>query len=281
MLIVEDNTGNRKFFCAALAKEDYNVDSAESGAKALNMIRDTRYNLVITDMHLDTVDGLSVLRAAKEKDKNTTGSYYHGTWKYRQCRTGHSRGAIDYLTKPVNSNAFLLHVNKALYDQEMDRQLEYQKRKIDEYHDMLDRDLAFAKKIQASLIPDSFSDLTFDFGICHIPMIRIGGDFGTIYKDTSANQVYLNILDVTGHGITAALVVNRICSEIGSLVRENHSPREILFAINSFFCDILGQTGMFLTMFSVRVEPEQQNIRIFGQRASRHPALSGRSGQIY
>ena len=252
-----------------MTTRNYNVDLAESGEKALRLIHDNRYNLIITDMRMDAVDGLSVLRAAKDRDKNTQVLIITGHGNISSAVQAIREGAYDYLTKPVNTSTFLLHVNKALYDQDMDRQLQYQKRKIDEYHDMLDRDLAFAKKIQASLIPESFSDSGFDFGICHIPMIRIGGDFGTIYKDTANNQIYLNILDVTGHGITAALVVNRICSEIGSLVRENRSPREILFAINSFFCDILGQTGMFLTMFSGRIDLNRMSFEYSG---SAHPA---------
>jgi len=80
-------------------------------------------------------------------------------------------------------------------------------------------------------------------------MIGVGGDLADVHFD-GVEQLYLTIVDVTGHGITAALLVNRICTEIRRLVREKLQPREIISSVNEFILESFEGTGMFLTMFT-------------------------------
>jgi serine phosphatase RsbU (regulator of sigma subunit) len=100
-------------------------------------------------------------------------------------------------------------------------------------------------------------------------MIGLGGDFADIYYDGIEN-VYLTLVDVTGHGITAALLVNRISNEIRNFVRERREPAGILYNVNNFIFDAFEGMAMFLTMFSAVINLRKGSFTYAG---SAHPAV--------
>jgi len=269
VLVVDDDSMNRRFYLETLKRENYQVDEAPSGEVAVKQIQQTNYDLVVSDMQMKALSGLDVLKAAKEKSKQTQVIIVTGYGNIPSAVEAMRQGAFDYLPKPVNKDTFVFHVKKALNQQKLEKLIQQQNRKINEYHDMIERDLNFAKKVHNSLIPGSFEHKHFSFGISYSPMIGIGGDFGNVYVDEKNNHLYMNVLDVTGHGIASALVVNRISSKVGALVREHASPREILHHINEFFCGTFAKTGIFLTMMSVRLDWKRKVYQFAG---SAHPS---------
>ena len=101
----------------------------------------------------------------------------------------------------------------------------------------------------------------------YLPMIGLGGDFVDIAVHPDG-RVTLIVIDVTGHGVSAALLVNRVCSEGRKLMRENLSPAEILQELNRFFHDSFSQTGLFLTAMTVCIDTTAQKLVFAG---SAHP----------
>ena len=99
-------------------------------------------------------------------------------------------------------------------------------------------------------------------------MIGVGGDFSDIYFD-GHDRLYFSIVDVTGHGITAALLVNRMSSEIRRLVREHLDPPALLHQFNDFVVESFDGTGMYLTMFTCKMQLSQGELAFAG---SAHPA---------
>ncbi len=269
VLVVDDDSMNRRFYLETLKRENYRADEAPSGEVAVKQIQQTSYDLVVSDMQMKTLSGLDVLKAAKEKSQHTQVIIVTGYGNIPSAVEAMREGAFDYLPKPVNKDSFVFHVKKALNQQKLEKLIQQQNRKINEYHDMIERDLNFAKKVHNSLIPGSFEHKLFSFGISYSPMIGIGGDFGNVYVDEKNSHLYMNVLDVTGHGIASALVVNRISSKVGALVREHASPREILYHINEFFCSTFNKAGIFLTMMSVRLDWKQRAYQFAG---SAHPS---------
>jgi sigma-B regulation protein RsbU (phosphoserine phosphatase) len=148
------------------------------------------------------------------------------------------------------------------------QQIARQKAEIQEHQEMIDRDLKLAAQVQRSLVPKPIHDERFEVAIKYLPMIGVGGDFSDIFYDQE-DELYLTIVDVTGHGITAALLVNRICMEIRRLVREKLEPARILHQLNGFIYDSFKGTGMFLTMFTGALRLSTGELRYAG---SAHPA---------
>jgi len=117
-------------------------------------------------------------------------------------------------------------------------------------------------------VPKNFKNEHITLGVEYLPMIGIGGDFADIYDDHNGH-FYLTIIDVTGHGIAAALLVNRVCSEISKLVRDGLDPFELLYELNTFFYDSFAQTGLFLTIQSIKIDYYN---KILYHSGSAHPA---------
>lgn len=67
ILVVDDEKNSRIALSAILAHEGYNVASAENGAEALNYLQSRTVDLIITDINMPVMDGLTFLRKLEKK----------------------------------------------------------------------------------------------------------------------------------------------------------------------------------------------------------------------
>lgn len=268
ILVVDDEQAIRFLLTEVLTKDGHNVAAAADGSIATEKLQAANYDLVITDLHMPDVDGIGVLRAAKKKQANTEVLILTGRGTVSSAVEAMRLGAFDYLTKPVDLEEFRVKVRQAIEHREMRQQIEAQRREIQAHQQMISRDLKLAAQVQQSLVPRPFIHPRVEVDVRHLPMIGVGGDFSDIYFDGN-NHLYFSIVDVTGHGITAALLVNRMSSEIRRLVREHLDPPTLLHQFNDFIVESFEGTGMFLTMFTCMLHLSQGHLTYAG---SAHPA---------
>jgi len=269
ILLVDDDKNILLFLKEVLAKLGHDLTLANSGAEALEVMESNTYDLIVSDLQMPKVDGLQILKASKKKNPNTEVLILTGYGSIKSAVRAMKTGAFEYLSKPVDIEELRLKVGQALQHKEMRIKIEKQQQEINEFNKMIARDLNLAEQVQKSLVPQSIENKWIDVGVKYLPMIGVGGDYADIYFDGDKN-IYLTIIDVTGHGITAALLVNRVCSELRKLIREHLSPREILFNLNNTIYDIFFRTGMFLTMFSCKIDLQKKYCTYAG---SAHPAV--------
>jgi len=269
ILIADDDNSILLLLSKVLGLSEHDLTLANDGKEAIKHIQEKNFDLIISDLQMPEVNGIDVLQAGKRKDLDTEVLILTGHGSIKSAVNAMKLGAFEFLTKPVDVEELRLKVAQALKHRQLKIEIERQKRKIDEYHDMIQRDLKLAEQVQQSLVPLPISNSKIDIGLKHLPMIGVGGDFADIYYD-GEQFIYITMIDITGHGITAALLVNRICSEIRSLVRDEFEPNEILYKLNNFVIDIFHRTGMFLTMFTSKLD---LNSNTFAYAGSSHPAL--------
>ncbi|MBE3596776.1 MAG: response regulator [Hydrogenibacillus sp.] len=104
ILIVEDNETNALLFSDVLTARGYAVDVAPDGERAFALLeRERRYDLILLDIHLPGLDGLSVARAIRSTpefdDVPIVGLSALVT--EREIQEAYAAGFDDYLTKPV------------------------------------------------------------------------------------------------------------------------------------------------------------------------------------
>ena len=114
VLVVDDEPNLRKILAAQLSRDGYDVLVAEDGEQGLSLLRENHIDLVVTDLKMPKVDGMTLLReAVKENpDLPVVMITAHGT--VDTAVEALKLGAFDYLTKPFDKDEVRQIVAKAL-----------------------------------------------------------------------------------------------------------------------------------------------------------------------
>ena len=113
ILIVEDELALAEAIEHILRKEGYTVDQVNDGQSALDYLRVGSYDLILLDIMLPKLDGLSVLREMRSEKNQTPVLMLTARATIPDKVTGLNAGADDYLTKPFDTDELLARV-KAL-----------------------------------------------------------------------------------------------------------------------------------------------------------------------
>lgn len=113
ILVVDDDPVTRSLMCKRLCKEEYQVDTAESGVDAVQMISQAYYDVVMTDLMMPGgVDGIGVLETAKTHNIKTEVILITAHGSIANAIVAMKKGAADYLQKPINFDELMLRLAK-------------------------------------------------------------------------------------------------------------------------------------------------------------------------
>jgi sigma-B regulation protein RsbU (phosphoserine phosphatase) len=121
-------------------------------------------------------------------------------------------------------------------------------KEVEEKNLQIQKDLEFASRIHRTLIPESVKTEKADVAVSYLPMLSVGGDYAKFHFLEKDRLVFI-ICDVTGHGVGAALMVNRIHAEFERLAKEEKSPGMLLKKLDRFIHEDFTGTGMYLSAF--------------------------------
>ncbi|HXC68460.1 MAG TPA: response regulator [Pyrinomonadaceae bacterium] len=102
LLVVDDEESLRITTAAIFEKEGYIVDTASSGDEAIDLLNTTDYDLVLTDLHMEGGDGLSVLARIRRHAPLTISVVLTGFASVESAIAALQEGAYDYLIKPCD-----------------------------------------------------------------------------------------------------------------------------------------------------------------------------------
>ena len=119
VLVVDDQSSMRLTLTALLKQAGHTLMQAGTGDEALSKISENDFDVVITDLKLDKVTGLEVLKAAKVNNPQTEVIVLTGFGSIETAVAAMKAGAIDYLTKPFDTEELLLAVERAMERQRL------------------------------------------------------------------------------------------------------------------------------------------------------------------
>ena len=119
ILVVDDQSSMRLTLTALLKQAGHTLMQAGTGEDALEKIGKNDFDVVITDLKLDKVTGLDVLRATKSNNPKTEVIMLTGFGSVESAVAAMKAGAIDYLTKPFDTEELLLAVQRAMERQRL------------------------------------------------------------------------------------------------------------------------------------------------------------------
>ena len=148
-----------------------------------------------------------------------------------------------------------------LFKENERKSLEIEKKniQIEKQSDKISRELDFAVLIHRTLVPQSVSREDVDVEVTYRPTTGVGGDYAEI-QFPDPDHMLLILCDVTGHGVPAALLVNRLHAEFQHLSKAYPRPGQLLKQLNEFILHDFAQTGMYLSAFCALIDFKESKL---------------------
>jgi len=301
VLVVDDSRVQRRILSVSLKREGYDVIEAASGQEALEICRENLPDLILSDWMMPGMSGLEFCRELREIPVESYAYFILLTSKSEkdEVAQGFAAGADDFLTKPVNGYELRARISAGERILRMQHELTEKNRVITDtldelqrLYDSLDNDLLAAKKLQQSLVPDRFRD----FGLGAVSLLlqssgHVGGDLVGHYK-ISDTRLGLYSIDVSGHGISSALITARLAGYLSSSSPEQNvamqvypdgshehlDPKEVICRLNEIILDEM-ETEHYFTMLLADVDLETGRVTM-AQAGHPHPLIQRADGTI-
>ncbi|KUF09557.1 fused response regulator/phosphatase [Pseudoponticoccus marisrubri] len=225
VLIVDDSRLQLRILNAILTRWGFEVLQAVSGVEALRIAAVSEPDLILSDWMMPQMTGLELCRRFRALKREGYGYFILLTSKSEkgEVAEGLDAGADDFLTKPVNAEELRARINAGERVVSMERQLSEKNREVSEafarlkeVHEAIDKDLRQARTIQQSLIPERVKEIgTSRVSLFLQPCGHVGGDLVGMFNP-GHERLGLYSIDVSGHGITSAMVTARVAGYLSS-----------------------------------------------------------------
>ncbi len=113
ILLVDDEQGIRKVLKIALEDIGYQVMVAGNGEEAIDIFREAKPEIVLTDIKMPGMDGIEVLKKIKEESPDTEVIMITGHGDMELAIQSLKNDATDFVTKPINSDALEIALKRA------------------------------------------------------------------------------------------------------------------------------------------------------------------------
>ena len=159
---------------------------------------------------------------------------------------------------------------------EVNQQLSEANEQLEGHQKEIEEDLALAARVQQSLAPKPLVWGGLRVEAYYEPVRTIGGDFGLV---SPLDEEHLNLLvcDVSGHGVSSALVANRIYTETIARLGSGAPLPEMLRSLNRFVMQHIGSSLFFFTLAAARIDRDARRMVFAG--AGHPPAMIARAGR--
>lgn len=102
ILVVDDEPIARANLEYVLKKEGYRIETAANGAEALDLVKKHTFDLILTDMKMEKMDGIALLEAVRKISPRTDIILITGYATVNTAVDALQKGAAHYLPKPIN-----------------------------------------------------------------------------------------------------------------------------------------------------------------------------------
>ena len=114
------------------------VDTADSGLRALERISDVDYDAIVSDVKMPAMDGLELLSAAKELRPGTPMLLITGHGEHDLAVQALRGGAFDFVQKPIDRDYFVASLERAIRMRRLDRQVADQQALLEQHARLLE-----------------------------------------------------------------------------------------------------------------------------------------------
>jgi DNA-binding NtrC family response regulator len=133
ILIVDDELIMRESLAGWLERDGHAVQTAPSGEDALEMLKETRFDIMLVDIKMEGISGLDVLRHMKENDPDVAVVMITAYGSIPTAIEAMKNGAYDYMLKPFDPNELGVLIEKIIRYQDQDREMQFLREEVKEH----------------------------------------------------------------------------------------------------------------------------------------------------
>jgi sigma-B regulation protein RsbU (phosphoserine phosphatase) len=208
VLVVDDNRVNRMMLRGMLQQQGHQVEVASNGKEALDLVNNQRFDLVLLDIVMPELDGFQVLDHMKSDVglRDIPIIMISSLENISSVITCIEKGAEDFLHKPYDTVLLKARIGACLEKKYLHDQVLATNSMLEEANLRMKRDLKAAARIQQALLPTAVPATDgFCYAWRHRPCDELAGDTLNLFQ-LDRRHVGLYVLDVSGHGVPAALL---------------------------------------------------------------------------
>ena len=258
VLVADGEAAVRDMLLFYLKRSGYQVIQAEDGQDALLEMTRVQPDMILADLSLPQISGDQLCRIIKG-NPDTKDIYYilmtpiNDFMDIEATVDALSIGADDTINKPLRSQELLARVGSAFRLIGMQKEIKKQNHELTVYRENVQRDMELASRLQIGLLPEASIISPYQYTHRYQPVGGIGGDIYAItplpYGGTA-----LMIADVSGHGVTAALISAIVKTSFENHIRSRGGPMTWAQCMNR---DLVRNTmdEQFATAFLAKLDP--------------------------
>ncbi|OQX83054.1 MAG: hypothetical protein B6D63_06790 [Candidatus Latescibacteria bacterium 4484_7] len=267
ILIVDDEKSMCQYLSIMLRKEGYDVVTVNSGKKAVRAVKESNFDVVITDIKMEGMDGIEVLKSVKEIDSTIPVIVMTAYASQKTAIEALNKGAFYYLIKRAKNEEIKMVIRNALDIHKVKNENVFLKKQLKKKSDFKEI-IGKSEEIQKVFnLVDKVADTDSTILIC--------GESGTgkeliakaiHYRSSRANKPFVSIN-------CGALPENLLESELFGHVKGSFTgairDKEGLFKVASggtFFLDEVGETSPAIQVKLLRVLQEREIIPVGGTK---------------
>jgi DNA-binding NtrC family response regulator len=132
LLFVDDEPALRALMAERLGERGFQIEQADSGEAALQLLEQFAFDVVITDLRLPGIDGSQVIAAALERYPGIVAIVITGYGTVRDAVAAIKRGAADFIAKPFQFDELMHVLQKALEQRRLKSENAYLRSQLEE-----------------------------------------------------------------------------------------------------------------------------------------------------
>jgi serine phosphatase RsbU (regulator of sigma subunit)/anti-anti-sigma regulatory factor len=272
VLIVDDEPSVREVLMAMLGTiKEYDLFQASNGAEAQKLLQDNEIDVVITDLLMPKLDGLSLMQWGRETRPGSMWIILTAQGSFDAAVRAVQLGAFDFIPKPLGTmEPLLIAVRNAVKQRQLSRererlhldiesrnvrlrrqvtQLQEACRILCRQADMIESDLRRAELIQRALLPrETLHTEGLAFHVLYRPSRKVGGDLYDI-AGVDDGRVVFYVADAAGHGVSAAMLAVLFKHRLAMMDHDYQAnpPSVALAAANASLMAECAAPGLFVT----------------------------------
>ena len=137
ILVVDDEKSIRNTLRDILGYENYEVSDADSGITALEMLKQSEFDVILLDIKMPQMDGTEVLDKIMKNSSDIPVIMISGHGNIETAVEAIKKGAFDYIAKPLDLNRLLVTIRNALDKSRLLSETKFLKKKVSKKYEMI------------------------------------------------------------------------------------------------------------------------------------------------